>query len=203
MNAPPTIFIASGQRGSMRTPLLVATLSTSSLRAARLISFPFRSATQSRKSNSTQHCCSFLQNRSCNSATGASGRRTGRQKERKIKRNVRYHGQRIRKKKGDEAPPSLFLKSPLCLFGRESFDKVKKRAAAYILYGLDLLSKVMREREQTITLQTHLYTPTYRQRLASVHTHMSIHKTFFLLRGLCCVSALLPVRFVAQTCSSQ
>lgn len=67
-----TIFIASGYRGSMRTPLLVATLSTSSLSAARLISFPFRSATQSRKSNSTQHCCSFLQNRSCNSATGAS-----------------------------------------------------------------------------------------------------------------------------------
>lgn len=71
-SSPPTIFIASGYRGSMRTPLLVATLSTSSFSAARLISFPFRSATQSRKSNSTQHCCSFLQKRSCNSATGAS-----------------------------------------------------------------------------------------------------------------------------------
>src|SRR4029434_11031357 len=53
----------------MRTPLLVARLSTSSLRAARLISLPLRSATQSRKSKRTQHCCSFLQKRSCSSAT--------------------------------------------------------------------------------------------------------------------------------------
>lgn len=72
-----TILMASGYRGSMRTPLLVATLSTSSLSAARLISFPFRSATQSRKSKSTQHCCSFLQKRSCSSATGASVPRRG------------------------------------------------------------------------------------------------------------------------------
>ena len=90
----PTIFMASGYRGSMSTPLLVATLSTSSLSAARLISFPFRSATQSRKSNSTQHCCSFLQNRSCNSATGASGRLRDRreERERERKRTVRQIG---------------------------------------------------------------------------------------------------------------
>lgn len=37
-----------------------------------MTSLPFRSATQSKKSKSTQHCCSFLQKRSCSSATGAS-----------------------------------------------------------------------------------------------------------------------------------
>lgn len=44
------------------------------------------------------------------------------------------------------------------MFGSESLGCVRKQAGVYRdVYKLDLLSKVMREREQTITLQTHLY----------------------------------------------
>ena len=62
----------SGYTGSVRTPRPAVMYSTSSLRVARFISFPFRSATGSMKSNATQHWRSFRINSSSCSEDGTS-----------------------------------------------------------------------------------------------------------------------------------
>lgn len=56
---------------------MLPTHSTSSLSAARFTSFPFRSATQSKKSNITPHWASFRLSRSCSSEAGTSGEEAG------------------------------------------------------------------------------------------------------------------------------
>lgn len=59
----------------------------------------------------------------------------------------------------------------------------------------------MMEREQTITLQTHLFT--------HPHTHTNentgdcIYTHAHFSRGMCCIPVLLPVRFILKACSSQ
>lgn len=72
-----TMRMMSGYTGSMRTPRVLPTHSTSSLSAARFTSFPFRSATQSKKSNTTPHWASFLLSSSCSSEAGTSGKEGG------------------------------------------------------------------------------------------------------------------------------
>lgn len=72
-----TMRMMSGYTGSMRTPRVLPTHSTSSLSAARFTSFPFRSATQSKKSNITPHWASFLLSSSCSSEAGTSGKAGG------------------------------------------------------------------------------------------------------------------------------
>ena len=66
------IFTISEYADSTITPRLVETYSTSSFSVALLISLIFKSETESMKSNSTQHCCSFWQKSSCCSFEVAS-----------------------------------------------------------------------------------------------------------------------------------
>lgn len=66
------IFTISEYADSTITPRLVETYSTSSFNVALLISLLFKSETESMKSNSTQHCCSFWQKSSCCSFEVAS-----------------------------------------------------------------------------------------------------------------------------------
>lgn len=67
-----------------------------------------------------------------------------------------------------------------------------------VFHRLDF-SNGMIEREQTITLQTHLFTHPHTHK----HTGDCIYTHAHFSRGLCCIPVLLPVRFILQACSSQ
>ncbi len=168
----------------MRTPLLVATLSTSSLSAARLISFPFRSATQSRKSNSTQHCCSFLQNRSCNSATGASGWLRGRGKKKKGREKEMLDKEvKGQKEKAMQLGQIRWLswKGALCLVVNRLTKWECWSIQRCILQARSSLKGNEGKRADYYStntfVHTHSHTHTHTQGFASIHTHKhtSIH----------------------------
>ena len=79
---PQTIFTTSGYRASVITPRFEVTYSTSSFRVCLFTSFPLRSERTSLKSKRTQHCWSFLMNRSGLADASISERGGGGRKER-------------------------------------------------------------------------------------------------------------------------